>query len=407
MKACIWYISKYVTPPRQGTAGVRGYSLMREIAKQGFRCVIIASDSNMVGDIRANQENYETEEVDGMTVRWVRTFKYSIAKSFRRMVSWLDFELRLFLMPKTSLPRPDVLVVSSLSLLTILNGFWLRRKYKCRLVFEIRDIWPLTIVEEGDVSKWNPLVVVLAYIEKLGYRYSDAIVGTMPNLQEHVQNVLGVQKEVFCIPMGIDEDALNEGASISPEYIEENIPGEKFVVAYAGAIGITNALETYLECARSLADNEGIQFLIIGDGDLRERYVKEFRDCENLTFAPKVPKNMVQSVLAQCDVLYFAVHPSEVWRYGQSLNKVMDYMLAGKPIVASYTGFPSMLNEARCGSYVPANDVEALRTEILRLAAMPERERLIIGERGGAWVRKNRNYEKLASEYLAIMFPSK
>ena len=56
VKPCIWYVSKYVNPPSKGSAGGRGYLLMREIAKQGFQCVIIASDSNMLGDISANKE---------------------------------------------------------------------------------------------------------------------------------------------------------------------------------------------------------------------------------------------------------------------------------------------------------------------------------------------------------------
>lgn len=68
--------------------------------------------------------------------------------------------------------------------------------------------------------------------------------------------------------------------------------------------------------------------------------------CRNLIFAPKVQKQMVQSVLARCDLVYFSVHVSTVWRFGQSLNKVIDYMLSGKPIIASYTGYPSMINEA-------------------------------------------------------------
>jgi len=52
-------------------------------------------------------------------------------------------------MPKGQLPKPDVIVASSLSPLTVVNGFLLRKRYRCRLVFEIRDIWPLTITEEG------------------------------------------------------------------------------------------------------------------------------------------------------------------------------------------------------------------------------------------------------------------
>lgn len=308
-------------------------------------------------------------------------------------------------MPEEDLPPPNVLVVSSLSPLTIINGFRLRRKYKCRLVCEIRDIWPLTLVEEGGFSRFNPFIIFLAWIEKIAYANSDVIVGTMPNLKEHVHNILGVQKDVYCIPIGIDEESLSQDLPISTQYVQENIPADKFVIAYAGTIGITNALNTYFECASSLEENSQVQFLVIGDGDLKKKYLSQYGGLQNLTFAPKVPKNMLQSVLSKCDVLYFSVHESKVWHYGQSLNKISDYMLAGKPIIGSYTGFPSMINEADCGTFVPANDAEALRSEILRFSEMSPQERTFIGERGAAWIRENRNYKALASRYLSIMFP--
>ena len=405
MAKCIWYISKYVAPPGKGSAGGRGYLLMKEFARLGYKSVIITSDSNQLAQVPAMDQPYLEQEVDGISIWWVRTLKYQIAKSARRILSWIDFEWRLFLLPKDALPKPDVIVASSLSLLTVLNGFWLRKKFGCRLILEIRDIWPLTITEEGGFSLYNPFVVGLAWVERLGYRYADAIVGTMPNLREHVANVLGSEKSVMCIPMGVDNSMLVESLDVPEDYDAKYLPKGKFVVAHAGTIGITNALDTFLDCAKSLAGNVVIHFLVVGDGDLREHYLAKYGYLPNLTFAPKVPKQMVQAVLAKCDLLYFSVHVSAVWRFGQSLNKVIDYMLSGKPIVASYTGYPSMINEAECGTYVPAGDVAALRSEVLRYSLLPESERNVMGARGRDWILAHRNYAELAREYLAILFP--
>lgn len=404
---CVWYISKYVTPSVGGSAGGRGYLLMKELIRLGQRVVLITSDSNHLGQIPVLDQAYVRQDVDGIELWWVRTMKFQAAKSLKRILSWMDFEWRLFRMPKSEMPKPDVVVISSLSLLTILNGFVLRWRYRCRLVFEIRDIWPLTLTEEGGFSRLNPLVVGLGVIEKLGYRHADAIVGTMPNLGSHVANVLGERKATFCIPMGVDELALSFGEPLPDEYIEKYIPKGKFIVVHAGTIGITNALDTLLDCAESMKDNSRIHFLIVGEGGLRAHYQHKYAHLNNLTFAPRVPKQMVQAVLSHCDLLYFAVHASKVWEYGQSLNKVIDYMLAGKPVVASYTGYPSMINEADCGTYVPAGDVVALRSELLRYAAMDEDQRFEIGQRGRNWIISHRNYPALAKRYLSVLFPDK
>jgi glycosyltransferase involved in cell wall biosynthesis len=377
---------------------------MREFARMGYRSVIVTSDSNQLADVPMLEAPYLIQDVDGLQLCWVRTMKYGVAKSVRRILSWIDFEWQLLRLPKGGLPTPDVVIVSSLSLLTVLNGFLMRWRYRCRLVLEIRDIWPLTITEEGGFSRWNPLVLGLGLIEKLGYRYADVIVGTMPNLGEHVAAVLGQAKAVHCIPMGVDEVTMAASDEVPADYAEKYIPKGKFIVAHAGTIGITNALNTILDCADLMKDDAQVHFLVVGDGDLRSHYQQKYAHLPNVTFAPRVPKSTVQSVLSRCDLLYFAVHVSKVWKYGQSLNKVIDYMLAGKPVVASYTGFPSMINEAQCGTYVPAGDVTALRGEIRRYAAMDSTQREAIGRRGREWILANRSYCTLAKNYLAVLF---
>jgi glycosyltransferase involved in cell wall biosynthesis len=376
---------------------------MKQLALMGHRLTIITSDSNQLAAPPHLETDYLFQQLDGMQLCWVRTMKYSVAKSLRRIISWLHFEWRLLWLPKHKLPRPDVVVVSSLSLLTVLNGLWWRMRYKCRLIFEVRDIWPLTITEEGGFRPSNPFVLGLGIIERFGYKHADAIVGTMPNLGEHVQQVLGYPKVTSCIPMGVDAATFPTPAPLPVDYEASYFPKEKFVVAHVGSIGITNALDTFLDCAEAMQDQPNIHFLVVGDGDLRVTYQKKYAHLGNLSFGPKVSKAMVQSVLAKCDLLYFSVHVSKVWQYGQSLNKVIDYMMAGKPVVASYTGYPSMINEANCGNYVPAGDVAALKQELARYARMETQERLLIGARGKAWLLENRSYEKLAKEYLGIM----
>lgn len=398
----VWYVSKYISPPGKGIVGGRGYFLMRELALMGCKVSLITSDSNHLATPPKLDANYLIQSVDGMQICWVRTTKYMAAKSLRRILSWLHFEWRLLWLPIKQMPAPDVLIISSLSLLTVLNGLRWRMRYKCRLIFEVRDIWPLTLMEEGGFRSTNPFIAILRLVEFLGYKYSDAIVGTMPNLGAHVKEVLGYSKETFCIPIGIDDSSLASPKPLATYFEDFYFPSEKFVIAYVGSIGITNALDTFLNCADMMKEVTNIHFLIVGDGGLRESFQQKYSYLNNLTLAPTVPKEMVQSVLTKCDLLYFSVHASKVWEYGQSLNKIIDYMMAAKPIVASYTGFPSMINEAACGTFVPAGNREALKQEIMHYYSMSKDERDEIGSRGKNWLLKNRPYKKLALDYLDI-----
>jgi len=397
----IWYISKYASPVRYGF-GSRHFYLSREFNRLGGRAVVISSDSNHLARIPAFPNVYFHELVDGVETWWIKTVRYAGSASFRRILSWIDFEMKLFCMPKEMIGRPDIVIISSLSLLTILNGYWLKKRFGCKLIFEVRDIWPLTIIEEGGFSSWNPFVMCLSLVERFGYMVSDIIVGTMPNLSEHVQEVTGRTMNCHCIPFGYDPDLYSRQDPLPDGYAERHIPTNKFIIGYAGSIGITNALDTFLHCAQEMKDDDRCHFLLLGDGGLLDEYRYRTAGLTNITFAPRVEKSQVQAVLSRCHVLYFSTQDSKVWRYGLSLNKVIDYMMAAKPIIASYNGYPSMIDEAQCGVFVPAEDVAALKQAINEYKKMPVDQLEQIGKRGKDWLLQNRPYEKIALDYWKL-----
>lgn len=404
MSKTIWYISKYVSPPHgDGAAGGRTWELMRELAALGHRGVIITSDANHLAVVPEMTRPVLREERDGIDVFWLRTFKAATPKSWQRIVSWLHFEWRLFRLDTSKLPAPDVLIVSSLSLLTVVNGLLLKRRHRVRMVFEVRDIWPLTLVEEGGFTPGNPFVRALGWVERLGYRRADAIVGTMPGLGNHVREVLGEEREVHCIPMGYASRLVS--AELPAPVRSAGVADHALVVGYAGTVGITNALEIFFDAARLLRDEPGIRFRVIGDGPLLAQFKNDYADLDSVEFVAKVPKDQVQAELQKCDVLYLSTYPSRVWEFGQSLNKVIDYMLSGRPVLASLSGYPSMINEAASGSFVPAGDPVAVADELRRYAGMSAAERDSMGQRGRTWLLEHRSYERLAADYFDILFP--
>jgi len=378
---------------------------MRGLSELGFNSIVITSDSNHLSEPPLIKGSSKREEIEGVSILWLKTHKYIKTNSSRRILSWFDFEWQLLKYSKNKLVKPDVVICSSLSVLTILNGFLLKLKYRCKLVFEIRDIWPLTLVEEGGYKQSNPIILLLSLVEKMGYRWADIIVGTMPNLKEHVESVLGYTKEVYCIPMGYDHHHLNKIEILPNDYIKKYIPKDKVIVTHLGSIGITNSLETLLECAALMSENKSIHFLIVGDGDLRDQYISKYSYLNNISFGPKVPKAMVQSILHESDIVYFSAPKSKVWQYGQSLNKVIDYMLSGKPIIASYSGYKSMINEANSGIFIDAEDPILLKNTLLNYSKKSSEDLKEIGLRGREWILKNRNYNNLAKAYAKILFP--
>ena len=390
----IWYLCKYVSKPGNGYVGMRSFYLMKELSNLGFNIDLITSSSSAF----LNNTSYKKLDIisPSFTFHQIKGVKFAKASSFLRILSWLEFELKFFFFKKSDLRKPHVIVVSSLSFLSIVNGLFWKKIYSSKLIFEIRDIWPLTLVEEGGYSKSNPFIIFLSFLERLGYNSSDLIIGTMPNLKSHVFEVTNKNtSKVICIPMGIPD--ASEDLFFRSDYTL--VTGNKnFVIGYVGTIGITNALETLFSALKKIdMAAMKIECHIAGDGPLLEEYKKKYSSMSNLKFLGHIDKKNVSEVMSSFDIVYFSTFKSKVWDYGQSLNKIIDYMLSGKPILGSYSGFPSMINEAKCGWFIEAENSDSLAKKIIEISNIDKQNLILLGNNGREWIKKNRKYSLMAN----------
>ena len=391
-------ISKYSSPPKYGV-GSRLYYLSKEFANKGNDVTLISSDSNHLAKYPDTKVIFNEEQIGNLKHIWIKTYKYAVSSSFKRLISWIDFDRKLFKFIIKKNDIPEVVIISSLSLTSILYGIHLKRKYKCKLVFEVRDIYPLTMIEELGFKKYHPLIFLFTILEKRGYKKADLIVGTMPNLSEHVCKVLKNEKEVFFSSLGIPEIWNHKMAESND--IDKMFPKEKIIVGYAGSMSKSNALFPLMDAIRELSEtNSKIHFVLVGDGETREKLEITVRNCYNVTFGGKIEQKYIPYFLSKCDMLYLATHKSKVWQFGQSMNKMIDYMLAAKPIIASYSGYQSMLNESKSGVFIPVGSSVDIINSINYYSLLDKTERQLIGNAGRDWIKANLSYEKLAINYL-------
>lgn len=400
-KKNIWYISKYANIKKYG-ADTRQANFCSEFAKAEYNVRLITSNSShLYNYLPKFKSRYLDMRDNGFNVTWVNTLKYSNATSIKRILSWLWFEFFVLMMAfHKKYEKPDVVIVSSLSLFTVLTGCFYRRFYKAKFIFEVRDIWPQTLIDLKGFSSKHPLIWFLRKIERLGYKHSDAIVGTMPGLKLHVENEVGLGSKVHCIPQGVSLDFYkNNQESLSQQYSDEFIPKDKFIVTYTGTFGQANALEYIVEAAKLLKYSNKIHFLLVGDGYLKEDLVDSAKELSNVTFAPKIAKEQVQYLLSLSDLLVASVRDEKIYKYGMSLNKFIDYMYAKKPIVCMYSGYPSMINEAKCGEFTPAENSSLFAKTIQRYASMKQSERTLIGQNGYNFLINERDFQTLCKKY--------
>ena len=301
--------------------------------------------------------------------------------------------------------RPDVILSSSPSIFASLGAERLARRFGARLVFEVRDIWPLTLIEVGGYSPRHPMIRLMQWIEDRAYRLSDRVVSNLPGAAAHMVS-RGMDPAKFSwIPNGFSKADVDGDEPVAADVLA-GIPAGKFVVGYAGTLGVANALDTFLDAAERLKANEDIAFVLLGQG--KEKVALEAsaqrRNLTNVHFLPAVPKAQVQAVLKHFDVCSIGLRADPLFRFGVSPNKLFDYLVAGRPIIYGIdSGDYRPVEDFGAGLEVPPQDSAALADAILTLRALSPEERRRMGENGRRAALERHEFGMLASQLEDVL----
>ena len=183
----IWIINQYAGSSNHGMT-FRSYFLAKELIKRHRVTIFSASFSHVMSNPPSVSKTYTKENINGVEYNWLKVPVYKQSKSLSRLISMFIFLYRLFCLNVKKLDNPDVIIVSSASPLPIWKAYFWAKRFNSKLIFEVRDIWPLSIMELGDFKKNNPFIVLLQITENFAYRVSDYVVSVLPNAFEHMKN---------------------------------------------------------------------------------------------------------------------------------------------------------------------------------------------------------------------------
>lgn len=399
----VWYVDQYVGHPKYGNV-YRNFFLAKELQKKGLKLrVFSGSYSHLMYNSPNTDSCMQKEVLDGVEFYWVKTKKYKGGQSLGRIFAIFEYTLRLWSLRKFS--PPDVVITPSLSMIPIWMIFMLNKfvwKNNAKIIFEVRDIWPLTLTTLGKKSPNHPFVKLLAFTERIAYEKSDHIISTLKMCDEHIRSVTKKNFKFSWVDNGIN---VNQDYITAPEEVKSLIPKDKFLIGYTGSLGLANAMHYLVEAARTLQEQIEFHFLIIGDGTERERLEEQAKGLNNITFIGKIKKDFVQDILSMCDVLYLSyANVPELYKYGVSANKTYEYMLSCKPVIVSSPPMRyNIISEAKCGEVIPAEDSEAIVLAVKKLYEFSTARREEMGVRGKDYIMKNNTFPRLAEKLYDVI----
>lgn len=400
----IWYVHPYAGGPGVGRYS-RPYLLAKQWEAEGCRATVVTCACHHLLDA---PQMPGTRSIEGVTYEFLPAKSYE-GNGLARIANMLTFTGMLWQQGtrlRATHGQPDMIVASSPHPYHFLASHRLARKFDAVSILEVRDLWPLSLIELAGVSARHPLVVATSALEKYSYRHADGVASLLPETYPHMK-ALGLEHGQWrYIPNGIDaselshQDVESEPLSALRKWRAEG----KRTVLYAGAIGEPNNIGILLETARRTASSDA-RFLIVGRGSQFDELNRAIADGglgSIVKIFPQVSKEAALTLMRNADIGFISLLSKEIFRFGISPNKMFDYMHAGLPIVCAIRAGNDPVSEANCGLTVAPDSAEEIAGAVDELLSLPLSALQALGENGTRYIQTHHDYAKLARDYLSL-----
>ena len=383
-------MNHYAVPPSIASGMVRHFYFAKYLQEKGHQVCIITSgrihntDINMIED----DSLYISKIMDGVNYIFVRSHSYQ-GNGMDRIINMMGFPFQIQKTMKKLLKkeRPDVIYASSPDIFVPFIAMRFGKRRRIPVVFEVRDLWPESIVEYNGMSRKNPIIRVLYKVEKWMYQKADRLIFTMEGGRDYIRfrkwdSSIDMEK-IFHINNGIDLDEYEGNLKRYKIDDEELENADCFKVVYMGSIRKVNHLESLIEAAEVLKakGNADIIFLIYGDGTERKA-LEERSHKENLNvfFKGRVDRRYIPYILSKSDLNVINVLPSSLTKYGVSWNKLFEYMASGTPILSNLSVNYDLIKKYNMGISDIFKNAESYAESIEKIASLSKRDYSILSE---------------------------
>ncbi|MDY4747309.1 MAG: glycosyltransferase family 4 protein [Candidatus Fimisoma sp.] len=379
----LWIVNHYAIPPSYGGLN-RHFYFSRELKKKGVKTKIITSSKIHNSNINLIQdaELFREKMVDGVEYTFVKTGNYK-GNGLKRIFSFIQFPVNVYRTMKrlSSEELPDVIYASSPELFATWVAIKFAKRIKIPIVVEIRDLWPESVVAYSRFTKNNPIIKALYRLEKWIYTKADSLIFTFEGGIDYIKDknwdverggTVDLSK-IHYLNNGVDFEEFQRNSN-EFKVMDTALDSDNFKVVYTGSVRRVNSVHLIVEVAEQLnreAIND-IVFIIYGDGTEKERLINKCKDegLTNIFFRDRIEKKYIPYILKKADATIFVGEPDPMNKYGLSLNKLFDYMAAGKPVISNIETKHDIILKYGCGIVATNGGKKEIRDAILSLRDM-------------------------------------
>ena len=352
-------------PPEFGACSRRMQVLAEELAKFGHKIDVVCPLPNYpYGKIFDGYRNkiFKKEKIAGLQIRRYFIFASNSKNAIIRNLSILSFAINFFWeIPSTLLKKTDIFIIQTPPLLMGFVAVFIA-KIICRkkIILNVADIWPLTMLELGVMKKGNVYSFFQA-IEKFMYKKSDFLLGQSEEIIEYVNNTNPIKSFLY--------RNLSKKRG-TPKIIEYPVGRPKLI--YAGVLGFAQGVASI--CKNIDFKELGIEFHIYGSGNEKTEIVSYINQNQgsNIFFHGSVPHNEMINIIPKYQ---YSLIPLAEKITGAVPSKIYEMASMGIPIIFCGCGEAAMLiNKYQLGWTSKPNDYKSLKKNLLELRSYSEED---------------------------------
>ncbi|HPG26355.1 MAG: glycosyltransferase family 4 protein [Spirochaetaceae bacterium] len=369
----ILFLTHYF-PPEVNAPANRTHEHCRRWVADGHDVTVITGVPNHPrGRIFPGYTNrwIQEERIDG--IRVIRTWMYLTPNSgfLRRVANYLLFALTAVLAsPRAG--RPDVVVATSPQFFVGVAGAIVAKTKRRPFVLEIRDLWPKSIVELGQLGP-GPILSALEALERWLYRSAAGIVVNTRTFVDHIAE-RGVDRDrIELVYNGIDPERFAPRPRNEALLAEHDLT-DRFTVAYVGTLGLAHGLTLLVDVAERMRSQPRLRFVLIGDGADREKLEADIarRGLDNVVMLGLQPRDAMPDWIASIDLLLVMLRDLPVFETVIP-SKIFEFLAQERPVVLAAKGeIRRMMVEAGGALVIDPEAEDQLVAAIEEVMAQPD-----------------------------------
>lgn len=348
---------------------------------------------------------HDSETIDGIRVERTWLWPLPNRKAHERIRNYVSFALSAAMRGLT-LSKPDVVIATSPQLLCPLAGWWIAWSMRVPFIFEVRDLWPESLAAVGAGGEGTLLHRALGAIAGFLYRRADRIVVVTPAFKKHlVRNWRVPPHKIEVVENGVETDLFCPNAASAAEIRQQFDLDRRFVICYAGTMGMAHSLEILLDAAEELQTTlPNTLFLLIGEGAEKQKIVDlaMARQLTNIRFVPQQPRERIPRFLSAADICLVLLKRNDLFKTVIP-TKLLESMACARPVIVAVDGQSrELVEKAGAGVFVQPEDYRALAKAIYEMARDPACIQQM-GRSGRQYVVENLSREKTARDYISVL----